>query len=97
MIKKGVEIKALLVNGRKLSGRTINIYDRPADKRRFAVLTPKRIGHAVQRNIMKRLVREIYRKHPSWFEDREVAILVKRFKNSYASLEREIGDMVAKK
>lgn len=94
MIKKSGDIKYLLSRGKKISGPTVNIYLKTASEIGVAVLTPKRIGKAYQRNKMKRLVREIYRKNPSWFSGKKVIFLIKRFNADYAGLEREIGRMV---
>lgn len=94
MIKKSGDIKHLLSRGKKISGPTVNIYLKTASEVGVAVLTPKRIGKAYQRNKMKRLVREIYRKNPAWFSGKRVIFLIKRLNTDYAGLAREIGQMV---
>lgn len=60
----------------------------------FAVIMPKKIGNAVQRNKMKRLCREIYRKNPQWFVDKKVIIFAKRFINNYHVLEGEVARLL---
>lgn len=97
IIKSSAEIREVLQEGTRLSGKTINIFFKMSDEDKFAVLVPKRIGHAVKRNRMKRITREIYRKNPPWFSGKKVIFFIKKFNDSYNSLENEIGQMVIRK
>lgn len=94
ILKSFIEIREVLQKGTRLSGKTINIFYRTADEDKFAVLVPKRIGHAVKRNRMKRIAREIYRKNPHWFSGKEIVFFIKNFNDSYHRLEDEICQLV---
>ena len=94
IIKNSKEIHKVLQNGTRLAGRTVNIFYTTADIRKFAIIVPKRIGNAVQRNRIKRFCREIYRKNPQWFFNKKVIIFVKSFIQNYHVLEDEIGQIL---
>jgi ribonuclease P protein component len=94
ILKSSKEIREVLHEGKRLSGKSINIFYILADEEKFAVVVPKRIGNAVKRNRMKRLAREIYRKNPVWFQNMKVIFFIKRFNNNYSQLETEIGQLV---
>lgn len=94
IIKNSAEIREVLQEGTRLSGKTVNIFLKTSDEDKFAVLVPKRIGHAVKRNRMKRIAREIYRKNQHWFSGKKVIFFIKRFTDSYSWLENEIGQLV---
>jgi len=63
-LKSDLIIRELLKTGRRFSGRFLDIkvksYD--DDLRQFCIRTPKRLGNAVCRNRLKRVIREEIRK-----------------------------------
>lgn len=89
----------MLKQGRRIAGRNINlfVFSQPQLDSRFAVIVPRRIGPAVRRNRMKRLLREIYRLHPDWFEGKQVVFSIKRFTDNYHQLEKEVQQLVKRR
>ncbi|NOX37895.1 MAG: ribonuclease P protein component [Calditrichaeota bacterium] len=96
ILKKPSEIRQVLNQGLRRSGKYVNLYTFPAKERRFAVLVSRRLGKATQRNRMKRLIREIYRLHPEWFENCLTVIYIKRFHDRFHELQDEIKRLVEK-
>ncbi len=99
ILKRSREIQAVFEAGNKRSGKYLTLFLQPVSpgEEKFAVLINRRVGKAVQRNRMKRLVREIYRLHPQWFRGFTTIIYVKRFKDDYHRLEEEIKNLVTRK
>jgi len=94
-LRKSSEIRNLLNNSQKKSGAYLNIYIQNFSDEKFAVLVGKKAGSAVERNRMKRLVREIYRLHPEWFEDMRIIFLIKQVNINYSKLETEIKRLLS--
>jgi ribonuclease P protein component len=97
MLKRRVEIREVLEQGKRLSGKYVNIFIKTADRERFAVLVPRRLGNAVKRNRMKRLAREVYRLNPDRFRNASVIFFMKRYHPNFTDLQDEIHQLVNKK
>ncbi|MFQ5583143.1 MAG: ribonuclease P protein component [Calditrichia bacterium] len=80
-----------------MSGSALDVYILRNKEKKFAVLVQKKLGKAVERNRMKRLIREIYRLHPNWFDNMQIIFYVKKKNFSYSSLENEIEKLMALK
>ena len=65
LLKKPDQFKKLIKNGRRSSGRLINLYYLPAARGTGSVgfTTVKRLRRAVDRNRARRLMREVFRIH----------------------------------
>ena len=63
-IKKNSEFRKAYKNGKYKSGKYVTVYILPnkGDTNRIGIVTSKKVGNAVQRNRMRRLIREIFRK-----------------------------------
>lgn len=63
-IKKKIEIKFLLKNSKKISCEYYNIFYSHSrnENDRLAILVSKKVGNAIERNKIKRIIREIFRK-----------------------------------
>lgn len=60
-LKTRAEIDDLLTKGSKLPGEYCNLFWQPSETFRYAILTAKRLGTAVERNRAKRIFREAIR------------------------------------
>ncbi len=96
ILKRSAEIQSVFDAGIKRSGKYLTLFLKPVPEgeEKFAVFINRRVGKAVQRNRMKRLVREIYRLHPQWFKELSVIIYIKRFKDDFHHLQREVQQLM---
>lgn len=65
----------------------------PVGRRRFGITASTKVGNAVQRNVVKRRLREIYRRNPSlWMEGIDIVIIARKaaVEASFASLEADL-------
>jgi len=60
-IKSSGRISSIIREGNRIQGDKVTIHFNPSDKVAFAVLVKKKAGSAVERNKIKRWIREIYR------------------------------------
>ena len=63
ILRKKKDIQTLFQNGKKHFGKHLRLYFLKAENRAVAFLVPKKAGHAVKRNRIRRLMREAYRLH----------------------------------
>jgi ribonuclease P protein component len=94
ILKKFQEIRIILEEGEKKTGKFIDLYVQNSKDEKFGILVSKRSGNAVERNRAKRLIREIYRLHPDWFKKIGIIFRIKRIKNNYKVLEMEIKKLL---
>ena len=69
-LRKRAEYLAVQGSGRKLHSDSFLLFllrRTPESPTRFGVTVTKRVGGAVVRNRVKRLVREVVRRHKAWF------------------------------
>jgi ribonuclease P protein component len=68
-LRKRAEYLSVQGGGRKLHGESFLLFvlPRAEAQTRIGVTVSKRVGGAVTRNRVKRLVREVVRRHAAWF------------------------------
>jgi ribonuclease P protein component len=69
-LKSDAVIRELARSGKRYSGQFLSIKSRVFDDnlRQFCIRTPRAVGNAVQRNRIKRVIREILRKNMERFK-----------------------------
>jgi ribonuclease P protein component len=96
-IKSNLEIKEIIHNGIKIVCHEIDYFFKPNKKYRMAVIVKKGENNAVERNKIKRRIREIYRKD-IYKSEFDLVIKIKKniFKKKYYELENEIIENIDK-
>jgi ribonuclease P protein component len=96
-IKSKKEIRDIVHNGIKKKCHYVNIYFKKRENSRLAIIVHKRDNNAVQRNKIKRKIREIFRKTNKKTCDYvlRVKMNIKSIKND--NLENEIKKIIGKK
>ena len=98
-IRKKAEFEKIFRSANRVNKRNLRIYYAFNEKRisRFAVVTGRKLGKAVLRNRLKRIIREIYRKNKRIFGNGIDWIFVPKGKweiISYSYIERILLDVV---
>ncbi|MEO0266708.1 MAG: ribonuclease P protein component [candidate division WOR-3 bacterium] len=75
--------------GEFFKGNNLVIYHIDSEERKFGVAVSKNIKKKVERNRLKRLVREVYRKNKELFKGINV-LLVRKEGLSYKEIEEEL-------
>jgi len=92
-LKKKHEFKKVYTQGKTIVGRLIVIYYKKSERTQIGFSVSKKIGNAVIRNKIKRMLREICRKNIELFSSKYSFIFIARPKIkgfSYQQVEREI-------
>ncbi|GBE28479.1 ribonuclease P [bacterium BMS3Bbin03] len=61
----------IFTSGRKAKGRRVTLFWVSSEKSQMGVAVSRHYKRAVDRNRMKRYIREIYRKNRGWFEKKK--------------------------
>ncbi len=59
-------------NGKKIKGRTVTLFIVSSEKPKMGVAVSRKFRKAVERNRIKRYIREIYRNNKVWFEKKKL-------------------------
>ena len=82
IIKKGEVFREVIQSHKRRRYRYLQFFIRESDKRQVGFAVPKRLGKAVRRNRIKRLMREIYRKHRQEIGHYQIVILANKEANN---------------
>ena len=97
-LRKRGEFLSAQRRGRRVHGQHLIIIAAPApattstDQLRLGITASKKVGKAVQRNLVKRRLREIFRLHAGRFSARADVVVIARHsasQSSYAELRRD--------
>jgi ribonuclease P protein component len=86
LLKKKVEIENVLHSGKRIPGNIFNVFIYASGRTRVAFLVSKKVGSAVRRNRMKRLLREAYRLNRQQFEGAEVIFSIKTYADDFHTI-----------
>jgi ribonuclease P protein component len=96
-IKSNFEIREIIHNGIKIICHEIDYFLKPNQKYRMAVIFKKGENNAVERNKIKRRIREIYRKDKNKSNlDLIIKIKSNIIKKKYCELEKDIKEKTDK-
>ena len=89
-------VQEVLEKGRKFSGKFVNVFYLPDREKRVAFIAARRYRKAVQRNRIKRLLRENYRKNKELFPNGKWILYGKFFEPlpSYHDIRQDLIETV---
>ena len=90
-LKKKKDFTRVLKTGKRVHAETLSVVYLPADETKIAVCVGKKYGKSVQRNRIKRLLREAFRTAPRLFAPCHILLIPKVAEDySYAAFSRDI-------
>lgn len=92
-IRKRTEYLSVQGRGRKVHSDSFLLFVLAGERTRFGITVSKKVGNAVDRNRVKRLVREVVRRHKAWFPTETELVFVAKQKAAaldFPRAEREI-------
>ena len=91
-LKKKKDFTRVLKNGKRVHTETLTLVYLPAEESKFAVCVGKKHGKSVQRNRIKRLLREALRTAPQINAPLWILLMPKVAEEySFAAFQRDIG------
>lgn len=89
IIRKKEDFRNVIQNGQRWRGKYLKYFFEDAERRQVGFTVPKRLGKAVHRNRMKRLMREVYRRHRQEIGFYRIVIMAKEETRSVSFYELE--------
>lgn len=77
ILKKRKDFRRVLEHGKSWQSEHLRFFYKKANQRQVGFAVPKRLGKAVQRNRVKRLLREVYRMHRHAIESWQILVIAK--------------------
>lgn len=98
-LKKQAEIQNIFRNGKRIYSETLTLLYLPASETSFAVSVGKKHGKSVQRNRIKRLVREAFRLNYKDISGKYQIILLPKVKEEYSffAFHKDVKEMIRRK
>lgn len=96
-LKKNIEFSKIYSSGKSIAGKSVVIFYKKGNAKKIGFSVSKKVGNAVQRNRIKRILREIVRKNIDLFPNSYNFIILARIKIkglSYKEVEREVVKLV---
>ena len=78
IIRKRKEFSEIFQQGEHWRGKYLNFFFAESESRQIGFTVPKKLGKAVQRNRIKRLLREVYRRHRHEIGTYKIVVLARR-------------------
>ena len=89
-------IRKVFFTGKKITGNIIEIRHIGCEATRFAISVPKRVGNAVARNRVKRIIREYLRHNKdNWPDNNWVIIRILRKTGKESLIIKELRDLLS--
>ena len=97
-LKKQSDFEKLFKKGKRAFSSSLTMIYRPAEKLTMGISIGKRHGKSVQRNRIKRLLREAFRKNIPLFKGNYSIVLIPKVSDKYDFhiYEKHIGNMIEK-
>lgn len=98
-LKKQSEMQQLFRNGKRAFSDSLTLIYLPAEENRFAVSVGKKHGKSVQRNRIKRLLREAYRLNIKNLRGAYKIVALPKVKDEYSffAFDKDVKEMIRRK
>ena len=83
-LKKQADFQRLFKKGQRIFSPTLTAVYRPSDKRRMGISVGKKHGKSVQRNRIKRLIRESFRNSQTEMKGTYSFVFIPKVREEYA-------------
>ena len=83
-LKKQADFQRLFKNGKRAFSSSLTVIYRPAEQMRMGISIGKKHGKSVQRNRIKRLIREAFRAVSADMKTNYAIVLVPKVRDEYA-------------